>query len=69
MRCRFLYEMQRETDLERLFQGHLFRLAKAEDDTKLHETRTAKLESQVKTLVKQLGGQDITGRLSTCTSN
>ena len=29
----FLYEMQRETEFESLFQGQMFRLAKAEDDS------------------------------------
>ena len=61
----FLYEMQRETEVEARFHGQLFRLAKAEEETKFQEARISDLEEQTKDLGKTLAANDTTERLAT----
>lgn len=39
----FLYEMQRESELERLFQGHLFKLARLDDSSKTLQAQLSHL--------------------------
>ena len=61
----FLYEMQRESELEALFHGQLFRLSQTEHQTNSNELRLEQLEGQVKVLEKKVTAKDIEDRLST----
>ena len=61
----FLYEMQRQSEQERLFQGQLFRFARAEDETKAQNERISKIENGIKTLQKQATDNDLRQRLAT----
>ena len=60
----FLYEMQRETELETLFQGQMFRLAKAEDQSTSIESSIRELDAQVKDLWKKVKAKDVNERLA-----
>jgi len=55
----FLYEMQRETELESLFQGQLFRLAKTEDASVQYEKRMTQVEAGMKALVAEVVKLDL----------
>jgi chromosome segregation ATPase len=61
----FLYEMQRETEAEKLFQGQLFELAKVQDRSDLNDKRVWDLEEQVKALRKQATSRDVQERIAT----
>jgi chromosome segregation ATPase len=62
----FLYEMQRETEAEQLFQGHMFELARVQDEAVVNEARLTKVESHMTSLRRQVMSKDIEERLSTC---
>lgn len=53
----FLYELQRETEAERLFHGQMFRLAKSEDEVAVQSRRFAGMESRMLKLETQLALQ------------
>ena len=61
----FLYEMQRDTELESLFQGQMFFLAEAEDQSQSQEARIIELEEQVKALQTKVAAKDMDERLAT----
>ncbi|KAK3708339.1 hypothetical protein LTR37_011604 [Vermiconidia calcicola] len=61
----FLYEMQRETELEKLFQGQMFELARAEDRSDSLEATFKDLEERTKALQKQIASKDVEERLAT----
>lgn len=61
----FLYELQRETEAEKLFQGQMFELARVEHITDKQETRLAELEQRVTTLSLAARDKDIEDRLAT----
>jgi hypothetical protein len=61
----FLYEMQRETEAEKLFQGQMFELAKVQDRSDLNDKRVWDLEEQVKLLRKQATSREIQERIAT----
>ena len=61
----FLYEMQRETEVESLFQGQLFRLARAEDTSVAAEARLGLLEKRIAQLEQRAIARDIEQRLAT----
>ena len=61
----YLYELQRESEVEALFHGQIFRLAKAEEETQTHSSRIHHLEAQTKALHKKLTTNDLSARLST----
>ena len=60
----FLYEMQRETELERLFQGQMFELARAKDTSRAQQSKVAELEEQMKSVTKQLRARELDDRLA-----
>lgn len=53
----FLYELQRETEAERLFHSQMFRLAKSEDEVAVQSRRFAGMESRMLKLETQLALQ------------
>ena len=53
----FLYEMQRETEAERLFHSQMFRLAKSEDEVAAQARRFNDMESRMRKLEVQLAAQ------------
>ncbi|KAK3684676.1 hypothetical protein LTR37_020043 [Vermiconidia calcicola] len=61
----FLYEMQRETELEKLFQGQMFELARAEDQSSNVEATVRELDERMKALQKQIASKDVEERLAT----
>ncbi|KAK4546417.1 hypothetical protein LTR36_002094 [Oleoguttula mirabilis] len=61
----FQYELHRQSEAESLFQGTMFQLAQAEDQSKDHETRIARLEGQLKVVQRQLQVKDVEERLAT----
>ena len=61
----FMYEMQRETEVESLFQGQMFRLARAEDESVSQERRIRELGQQVQALKEKVTANDAEARLST----
>lgn len=61
----FQYELQRQSEVESLFQGSMFRLAQAEDTSSNHETRIRQLEQQLDLVQKQLQIKDVQERLAT----
>jgi len=62
----FLYEMQRDSELERLFHGEIFRLAqKAEDASHDHQRRIQHLEEEMRTMQQRLEARDVNDRLAT----
>ncbi|CAK3860227.1 Hypothetical predicted protein [Lecanosticta acicola] len=61
----FLYEMQRQTELESLFHGSIFQLAKQEDDTTAQNKRIQDLEDRLARFEKQTASRDLQERLAT----
>lgn len=61
----FLYEMQRETEAERLFHGQMFDLARVRDATDEQEIRLVDLEQRVTRLRDAAKNKDIEERLAT----
>lgn len=53
----FLYEMQRETEAERLFHSQMFRLAKSEDEVAAQARRLDQMESRMRKLEIDLAVQ------------
>ena len=64
----YLYELQRESEVETLFHGQIFRLAKAEEETQTHSSQLHDLEAQTQALHKKLAANDLSARLSTSTA-
>lgn len=58
----FLYEMQRQTEVERLFNGAMFDVAQSGGQNKAQEARMLKLEAQVKSLQEQITAEVSHGR-------
>ncbi|KAK0288327.1 hypothetical protein LTR91_021910 [Friedmanniomyces endolithicus] len=61
----FLYEMQRQTEIERLFHSRMFDMAKAEDPDDSTAIRMQKLEADLKDLRKHMDANDLQERLAT----
>lgn len=61
----FLYEMQRQTDQERLFHGKLFHLARSDSLGDARHTKFDELEQHVLALEKQLRTEDVQDRIAT----
>ncbi|KAK1058239.1 hypothetical protein LTR74_013525 [Friedmanniomyces endolithicus] len=61
----FLYEMQRQTEIEKLFHSRMFELARAEDQDDSTAIRVQKLEVDLKDLRRHIAGQDLQERLAT----
>ena len=61
----FLYEMQRQTEQERLFHGGMFRLARAEEKSEAQNASILELQRQLKTFERQLRSKDVDERLAT----
>lgn len=53
----FMYEMQRESELERLFQGHLFKLARLDDNSKTLQSRVSELSTGLNNLRNDVDAQ------------
>lgn len=53
----FLYELQRESEAERLFHSQMFRLAKSEDEVAVQSRRFAEMQSRMLKLETQLALQ------------
>ena len=60
-----MYEMQRETEAEKLFHGHMFRLARTEEDTQTQASQIIELRQQLNALQQQLKARDMDERLAT----
>ena len=61
----FLYELQRESELESLFHGSIFRIAKQEDNSSAQAKRIDTLEQRLARFEKQLAVKDTEERLAT----
>ncbi|KAK1081694.1 hypothetical protein LTR33_004468 [Friedmanniomyces endolithicus] len=61
----FLYEMQRQTEIEKLFHSRMFELARTEDPDDSTTNRVQKLEAELKDLRRHIAGQDLQERLAT----
>ncbi|KAI5357806.1 hypothetical protein Slin14017_G118190 [Septoria linicola] len=61
----FLYEMQRETESERLFEGQMFRLAQQEDELVTQARRNAEMEARLAKLERQVANNDVQARIAT----
>lgn len=61
----FLYELQRESELESLFHGSIFRIAKQEDTSSAQAKRISALEQRLARFEKQLAAKDTEERLAT----
>ena len=61
----FLYEMQRETECEKLFQGQMFRLARTEASANAQHAKMLELEKQIKGATQQVHTKDVEDRLAT----
>jgi hypothetical protein len=59
----FMYELQRQSELERVFQGHVFRLANAEDTANDQSARITKLDTFVKEIQAQLASKSVDERI------
>jgi chromosome segregation ATPase len=61
----FLYEMQRQAEVQALFQGQMFELARVKDTAKSHEPRIEDLEEQMKEVQMKANRKDVDERLAT----
>ncbi|EME86818.1 uncharacterized protein MYCFIDRAFT_77366, partial [Pseudocercospora fijiensis CIRAD86] len=61
----FLYEMQRQTEAEKLFHAQMFELAKAEDHTHAQDRRIAELETRMAQLERRMAARDVDERIAT----
>ena len=61
----FLYEFQRQTEVEALFNAQMFRLARAEDASNATDARLGKVEEDMKDAKKQVAAKDLEERLAT----
>ena len=62
----FAYELQRQSDVESLFQGSLFRIAQQDEVSSSHESRIAQLERSLRATQAELQLHDIVANLATC---
>ncbi len=65
VRAMFMYEMQRETEVEKLFEGQLFEIAKVQDENAGQEVRLSEVEEHLNSLRQEVKSKDIDERLST----
>lgn len=61
----FMYELQRESEVESLFHDHMFRLAKQDDKSAEQEKRIAALETRLTQVERAAASKDIEERLAT----
>ncbi|KXT09290.1 hypothetical protein AC579_9931 [Pseudocercospora musae] len=61
----FLYEMQRQTEAEKLFHAQMFELAKAEDHTHVQDRRIKELEARLALLERKMAARDVDERIAT----
>ncbi|KAK0264323.1 hypothetical protein B0A54_06292 [Friedmanniomyces endolithicus] len=61
----FLYEMQRQTEIEKLFHSRMFELARAKDSDNSTAIRVQKLEVDLKDLRRRIDASDLQERLAT----
>ncbi|TKA79511.1 hypothetical protein B0A55_02437 [Friedmanniomyces simplex] len=61
----FLYEMQRQTEVEKLFQAQVFGLARADATANSTSARVQKLEAEMRKLRPQVDASDVQERLTT----
>ncbi|KAF7189176.1 hypothetical protein HII31_09598 [Pseudocercospora fuligena] len=61
----FLYEMQRETEAEKLFHAQMFELARAEDHTHVQDRRIKELETRLVQLERKMAARDVDERIAT----
>ena len=61
----FMYELQRESEVESLFQDQMFRLAKHDDKSAEQEKRIAALEARLSQMEKAAASKDVEERLAT----
>lgn len=61
----FMYELQRESEAESLFQDQMFRLAKHDDKSVEQEKRIAALEARLTQVEKAAASKDVEERLAT----
>ncbi|KAF2718096.1 hypothetical protein K431DRAFT_141108 [Polychaeton citri CBS 116435] len=59
----FLYEMQRQTETEKLFEGAMFALARDGDKLSGHSGRLANVEDQIEELKRQKTQSDVAARV------
>lgn len=53
----FLYEMQRESELEKLFQGQMFELARFSDSSKAQQDQVSEVSEELKNLRNEVTAQ------------
>lgn len=61
----FLYELHRQTEQERLFQGQMFELAREKGSRGAHESRMNAIEYQLSTLSKLARSKDVEEQAAT----
>lgn len=61
----FLYETQRQSEEEKLFQGQMFELAQVRDDSMVQDARIWDVEDAINAIKKQMASKDIEERLAT----
>ena len=62
----FAYELQRQSDVESLFQGSLFRIAQQDEVSSGHESRITELEQSLRATQAELKLHDIVVSLAEC---
>ncbi|KAK5723356.1 hypothetical protein LTR15_005054 [Elasticomyces elasticus] len=61
----FLYEMQRQSEVEHLFQAQMFGMARADETTNSTSIRIAKLEAELKKTQQKVDVKEVQERLET----